>query len=57
MFIDKTVSQLPMKETIEPTHVLYSIGIELGSDNSDKLTMQLPTEKLNSLILHRIIFI
>lgn len=39
-------SQLPMKKTVEPTHDLTFLGIELDLHN---LTMQLPTEKLNLL--------
>lgn len=50
---DKTESQLPIKN-IERFHVLNfnRHSFELGLDNSDKMTMQLPIEKLNSLILH-----
>lgn len=35
-----------MKKTVEPTHDLTFLGIELDLHN---LTMQLPTEKLNLL--------
>lgn len=40
------------RKTVEPSHVLTFTGIELGSDHSYNMTMQLPTDKLTRLILH-----